>query len=390
LKMRSITVVALLAIAVAINASVVDKIGDNRLCGIHANDCKVNNKTLKKVGLSKVLKNGVVVTKENRDFIVAQSTSSPAMSPLKLTGLFVLWYAFNAAYNVYNAFVKKDFEFPWTISSTQLLIGMFYAIPLWLAGVRKLPKMTVDDILALLPIAVLNAGGHACAVNAMFEKGGGSFTHVIKASEPVVSVLLGLIVNGVVPKPFTALSLLPITYGVAYASTLGNLSPASMSRELTTKAAKMAMGSNVAFSLRSILRKNLPADFKSRTNLDPANELAVTTILSFLLMIPFILSFESIPAMRAVLRALPDKTSFLLNNLICGLAFYLYNEMQNIVLGSLGAVPTAVGNTLKRVVIFVALYYFTPGETFPVPKIVGCAIAILGCLGFAIFDSKKL
>lgn len=69
----------------------------------------------------------------------------------------------------------------------------------------------------------------------------------------------------------------------------------------------------------------------------------MTTILSFLLMIPFILSFESIPAMRAVLRALPDKTSFLINNLICGLAFYLYNEMQNIVLGSLGAVPTAVG-----------------------------------------------
>ena len=33
----------------------------------------------------------------------------------------------------------------------------------------------------------------------MFEKGGGSFTHVIKASEPVVSVLLGLLVNRIVP-----------------------------------------------------------------------------------------------------------------------------------------------------------------------------------------------
>ena len=64
--------------------------------------------------------------------------------------------------------------------------------------------------------------------------------------------------------------------------------------------------------------------------------------------------------------------------------------MQNKVLGSLGAVPTAVGNTLKRVVIFVALYYFTQGETFPMPKVVGCAIAVLGCLSFAICDSKKL
>ena len=36
----------------------------------------------------------------------------------------------------------------------------------------------------------------------------------------------------------------------------------TMSRELTTKAAKMAMGSNFAFGMRSILRKNLPSDFK--------------------------------------------------------------------------------------------------------------------------------
>jgi hypothetical protein len=75
-------------------------------------------------------------------------------------------------------------------------------------------------------------------VNAMFEKGGGSFTHVIKASEPVVSVLLGLALMGIVPKPLTALSLLPITYGVAYASTLGQLNIATMSKELTSKAAK--------------------------------------------------------------------------------------------------------------------------------------------------------
>lgn len=49
-----------------------------------------------------------------------------------------------------------------------------------------------------------------------------------------------------------------------------------------------------------------------------------------------------------------------------------------------------MGNTLKRVVIFVALYLFTTGETFPLPKVVGSGIAILGCLAFAIFDSKKI
>ena len=72
------------------------------------------------------------------------------------------------------------------------------------------------------------------------------------------------------------------------------------------------------------------------------------------------------------------------------MCFYLYNEMQNVVLGKLGPVPTAVGNTLKRVVIFAALYLFTTGETFPLPKVVGCAIAIAGCLSFAICDSRKM
>ena len=97
---------------------------------------------------------------------------------------------------------------------------------------------------------------------AMFQKGGGSFTHVIKASEPVVSVIVGLFMFGTIPKPFTTLSLLPITYGVAYASTLGNLSIASMKKELTTPVAIMAMIGNIAFALRSAFRKKLTTEFK--------------------------------------------------------------------------------------------------------------------------------
>lgn len=318
------------------------------------------------------------------------ATSNKSGEIVKMVGLFILWYTFNAAYNVYNAFMKKDFQYPWSSATIQLLIGLFYAFPLWFLKVRKIPNISAQDIYKLLPIACLNAGGHACAVVAMFEKGGGSFTHVIKASEPVVSVLLGFLVNGVIPKPLTALSLLPITYGVAYASTLGILNMDTMRKELTTKAAKMAMGSNIAFSMRSIMRKNLPSDFQRRTNLDPCNEMAVTTFLSFLLLVPLALLFESPSDWLSTYTAMPNKSSWLLSTGLCGMSFYLYNELQNVVLGSLGAVPTAVGNTLKRVFIFVALYFFTAGETFPLPKVVGSGIAIFGCLLFAICDSKKI
>lgn len=165
--------------------------------------------------------------------------------------------------NVYNAHMKRDFQFPWASATLQLVVGvLFRALPMWALKLRKLPNVTLEDIGRLLPIAILNAAGHAFSVVAMFQKGGGSLTHVIKASEPVVSVLLALLVNRVVPKPLTAASLLPITYGVAYASTLGNLNVASMSKEFTSVVAKMAMASNFAFSMRSILRKNLPKDFQ--------------------------------------------------------------------------------------------------------------------------------
>lgn len=175
--------------------------------------------------------------------------------------LFLLWYAFNAGYNVFNA-QSKVIEYPIAISAIQLAVGLLYALPLWLFGIRTPPKLATGDIIRLLPIAALNALGHTTTVIAMFQKGGGSFAHVIKASEPVVSVLLGLLINGNVPRPLTAISLLPISYGVAYASTLGHLDVVTMSRELSSTAAIMAMIGNVSFALRSLVRKNLPSDFK--------------------------------------------------------------------------------------------------------------------------------
>jgi solute carrier family 35 protein E1 len=302
--------------------------------------------------------------------------------------LFVTWYALNCGYNVYNSYSKADMPLPLTLAIFQLLVGLVYAVPMWLLGLRKPPSLTIADIWKLMPVVLVNSIGHLTAQVAMSEKGGGSFTHVIKASEPVVSVLINLLWSGVFVPPMAALSLLPITYGVAYASTLGDLSPAKMSIELTTLAAKMAMISNICFAIRSLLRSNLSKDFKTKANLHPANDHAVITILTLVLVLPIMAVLEG-PTALSTFDSLDDigRQRFLLNMGVCGMCWYLYNEIQNVVLGSLGPVPTAVGNTLKRVVIFVALYLFTEGETFPVPKIVGCSIAVAGCLAFAVFKS---
>lgn len=312
-------------------------------------------------------------------------------SQIQFLGLFTVWYAFNAGYNVYTQGCKL-MPLPWFVSVLQLLVGLVYVLPLWATGLRKMPKLTFSDVLTLLPIICLNALGHIASVIAMFEKGGGSFTHVVKASEPVVSAILNMIIHGMVPKPLTGLSLLPITYGVAYASTLGNLSIETISREFTTKAAIYAMIGNFCFALRSILREGLTKDFKGRTNLSPANDHAISTFLSAVLIFPFLLANEPFDLIVSTYNGLGKavQQTFIFNILAAGITFYLYNELQNIVLSSLGPIPTAVGNTLKRVVIFIALYFFTEGETFPTPKIIGCAIAIVGCLAFTVFNFKKI
>ena len=149
------------------------------------------------------------------------SKSDQNIALLALT--FAIWYGTNAAYSVYNSFLKEQFTFPFVIAAAQLVVGLFYVIPLWITGLRQAPSLTFNDIVTLTPIAITNAFGHTLTVAATFQKGGGSFTHVIKASEPVISVIVTFLMFGQVPKPLTALSLLPITYGVAYASTLGML-----------------------------------------------------------------------------------------------------------------------------------------------------------------------
>lgn len=52
---------------------------------------------------------------------------------------------------MYNAYVK-EFGYPLAIAAMQLGVGLLYAIPMWILGIRKMPKITMDDLLLLLPI----------------------------------------------------------------------------------------------------------------------------------------------------------------------------------------------------------------------------------------------
>ena len=83
--------------------------------------------------------------------------SSKLSTYIGLVISFALWYGFNAGYNVYNAYVKKDLPFPIFVATLQLSLGLLYAIPLYIFGFREVPRLTFSDIIKLLPIGMQNS-----------------------------------------------------------------------------------------------------------------------------------------------------------------------------------------------------------------------------------------
>jgi len=317
--------------------------------------------------------------------VVEEPKGDGIMETLQIGSYFALWYLFNIGYNIYNKQALNAVAKPWTIATIQMVTGVFYFVPLWLLGLRKAPKLSLDDIKTLLPIAFCHTGVHIGAVIAL-GAGAVSFAHIVKASEPVVTCLLNFLFLGQVLPTQVYLTLLPIIGGVAVAS-MKELS-------FTYLALAAAMLSNLSSSARGVLSKKTMTGKKIGENLDAQNLYAVLTGLSSIILIPLMLAFEGtsfFPAAKALIDG-GDFTKKSLSILVAlsGACYYAYNEVAFLALGKVNPVTHAVGNTIKRVVIIVASVV-----AFKAPmskgSIIGSSIAITGTLlySLAMNASKK-
>merc|ERR1719331_3064846 len=208
------------------------------------------------------------------------------METITTGSFFALWYLFNIGYNIYNKKALNALPIPYTMAALQLLVGIPYVAVLWATGLRKAPKLSVDNVKTLIPVSLGHLGTHIGAVVSL-GAGAVSFTHIIKASEPVVSAGLSALLLGAFYSPITYLTLVPIVGGVALAS-LKELS-------FTWVGFIAAMGSNLSSALRGILAKKTMGDGVGE-NMTEANIYAVLTILAFVFILPISLAVES-PAM---------------------------------------------------------------------------------------------
>ena len=144
-----------------------------------------------------------------------------------------------------------------------------YVAFLWMSGLRKAPKLSFDNIKTLSSQAFFLAATHVAGVIS-FGAGAISFTHILKATEPVWSALiLALGFKEFLPLP-VYLSLVPIMAGVGLAS-LKELSFTWLSFTAGTISA-------VTSATKAILSKKVLDGKPMGENLTPANMFAVLTV----------------------------------------------------------------------------------------------------------------
>lgn len=309
------------------------------------------------------------------------SKQSALTAKLKIGSYFALWYAFNIGYNIFNKQALNALDLPWTLALVQLFAGIPYVAILWMSKLRKAPKLSRENLVNLSPSALCHLGTHVGAVLSL-GAGAVSFTHIVKASEPVVSAALtAIFLKQIMPLP-VYLSLIPIIGGVGLAS-VTELS-------FTWLAFGAAMMSNVASASRAILSKTVLSGKPMGENLTPQNLYAVLTILSFFMLLPMSLFFEagSVQSVwnAAVASGLTPKYLGL-TTAASGIFYYLYNEVAFLALDSVAPVTHAVGNTIKRVVIILASIVVFNTPLTPLGA-AGSGIAIAGTLMYSLAKNK--
>jgi len=295
---------------------------------------------------------------------------------------FALWYLGNYYYNISNKLALKATGgaggFPLTISALQLGIGSLYGLFLWLApDARDKPKITLDDVIKMLPVAFCYAGAHSASVFS-FSAGSVSFGQIVKAAEPAFAAVLSQFVYN---KPVSKAKwwCLPIVIGGVILASVNEL-------DFAWAALISACIANMFAAVKGNENKKLMETEGLKERLGcVGNQFAITSILGFLLSIPFVAmregsrfgefveAFKTVPALK--------------NNLIASaLWFYGYNEVSTMTLKKTSAVTQSVANTAKRVIVIIGVALVL-GESLDPMKLLGCGIGIGGVFLYSIIDN---
>jgi solute carrier family 35 protein E1 len=306
---------------------------------------------------------------------------------------FVFWYAGNMKYNEYNtaalnAVGGKTSGLTMTVATMQLGVCAVYAMIMWtiklnpakLLGLQapdkqSMPNVTKADLIKSLKLAFCAAGAHAATV---FALGGDPlFGQIVKAAEPAFAAVLSQFVYN---KPVSKAKwlCLPVIIGGVILASVKEL-------DFAVSALVSACIANLFAAFKGNENKKLmdTEGLKDRMG-SVGNQFALTTILGFLISLPFVFLREGnkIGEFVTLFKTNPVISS---NLIASGLWFYGYNELATMTLKKTGAVTQSVANTAKRVIVIVGVAIVL-GESLDPIKLLGCSIGISGVLLYSIID----
>lgn len=293
--------------------------------------------------------------------------------------LFALWYVFSIGYNIFSKrALNMAPTLAWTTACLQMSMGLAYVLPLWLFGFRDRPRLAGNDIVRLIPVAVLHSLVHIGGVVSM-GAGAVSFTYIVKASEPALSALLAAATGSILPLT-VYLTLLPTMFGVALAS-VSELS-------FSWKSFNYAMLSNIASASRGIVGKKA-INRRLGKSMTPSNLYAILTIMATCVLIPITLAMEGsvLPSAIASLRASKQLGWYLGETFLASLFYYLYNEFAFLCLDNVTPVTHAIGNTLKRVFIIISSMLVF-GNKMNLRGALGSVLAVGGVLMYSLEKNR--
>jgi len=294
---------------------------------------------------------------------------------------FLFWYVGNYYYNITNKLALRaaggSSGFPMTISALQLGVGCIYALFMWVApDAREAPKVTVDDIVKMLPVAFCFMGAHSASVFAL-SAGAVSFGQIVKAAEPAFAAVLSQFVykKNISKAKWMCL---PIIIGGVVLASVKEL-------DFAVSALISACIANLFAAFKGNENKKLMETEGLRERIGSVgNQFALTTILGFLMSIPVVLVQEG-AKMGQFVEMFKTNPIISANLIASGLWFYGYNELSTMTLKKTGAVTQSVANTAKRVIVIVGVAMFL-GESLDPIKLLGCSIGIGGVLLYSVID----
>jgi solute carrier family 35, member E1 len=89
-------------------------------------------------------------------------------------------------YNISNKHALTALPLPWTIGTLQLGTGTIFVALQWALRIRAAPTVTRDGLKRAIPAAAFHGGGQLATVVSL-GAGAVSFTHIVKAAEPLFS-----------------------------------------------------------------------------------------------------------------------------------------------------------------------------------------------------------